>query len=150
MKKLYLLLLLPFVIYYGCTGGCTTSCTLESCSDLISGKYNYTMTDTSGTKLVEGIIYIKDYDNEKISGTYTKDKVYTENFAGFSSMKGSFSGNVEIKEKKAFLNLNPKLADNNIFINIEIKKDSLNGKWTFSNMRGAVSTGHFNAAKVKK
>lgn len=108
------------------------------------------MTDTSGSKLVEGILHIKDYDNEKISGTYTKDKVYSDNFPGFSSMKGSFSGNVDIKEKKAFLNLNPKLADNNIFINIEIKKDTLNGKWTFSNMTGAVSTGRFYAEKVKK
>jgi hypothetical protein len=150
MKKIYLLLLLPFVIYYGCGGGCTTTCTSESCSDLISGKYNYTMTDSSDTKLIEGVLSVKDHDNEKISGTYTKDKVYSDNFPGFSSMTGVFSGNVDVKEKKAFINTNPKIADYNVFINFEIKKDSLIGKWTFSTMSGRVSTGRFFAAKVKK
>jgi len=150
MKKLYLLLLLPLVIYYGCTGGCTTSCTLESCSDLISGKFNYTMLDSSDTKLLEGTLKINDYDNEKISGTYTKDKVYADNFPGYASMTGFFSGNVDVKEKKAFINTNPKLADNNIYINFEIKKDSLAGKWTYSTMLGKISTGKFLAVKVKK
>jgi len=150
MKKIYLLFLLPLVIYYGCTGGCTTTCTSESCSDLISGKYNYTMTDSSDVKLVEGILFVKDHDNEKISGTYTKDKVYNDNFPGFSSMMGAFSGNVDVKEKKAFINANPKIADYNVFMNFEIKKDSLIGKWTFSTMNGKISTGRFYAVKVKK
>jgi len=151
MKKIYLLLLLSFVVYYyGCSGGCTTSCTSETCSDLISGKYKYTMTDTSDAKLIEGILNIKDHDNERISGTYTKDKVYNDNFPGYSSLKGAFSGNVDIKEKKAFINANPKIADNNVFINFEIKKDSLIGRWTFSTMKGEITRGLFYANRIKQ
>lgn len=150
MKIFTLLIISLFVVYYGCTGGCSSSCTLESCSDLISGKYNYTLTDTTDSKLIEGIFNVKDYDNEKISGTYTIDKVFNDSFPGYKSMKGYFSGNVDIKERKAFINTNPKIADNNILINFEIKKDSLTGIWTYSTMRGAVAKGNFYAVKVKK
>jgi hypothetical protein len=150
MKKLYLFLLLPLLVYYGCSGGCTTTCTSESCSDLICGKYNYTLTDSADTKLIEGLLIVSDCDNEKISGTYSKDKVFNDSFPGFKSMKGFFSGNVDVKEKKAFINTNPKIADNNILINFEIKKDSLSGKWTFSTMRGTIAMGKFYAVKIKK
>jgi hypothetical protein len=150
MKKLFFLLLLPLVIYYGCAGGCTTTCTSESCSDLISGKYHFTMTDSIDNKLIEGTLNFTGYDNEKISGTYTKDVVLNDTFPGFSSMKGFFSGNVDLKEKKAFINTNPKIADNNIFINFEIKKDSLTGRWTFSTMKGTIAIGKFYAVKIKK
>lgn len=150
MKKLYLFLLLPLFIYIGCTGGCTTTCTSESCSDLISGKYKYTMTDSIDNKLVEGVFNFTDYDNEKISGTYTKDKVFNDSFPGFKSMRGFFSGNVDVNEKKAFINTNPKIADNNIFISVEIKKDSLAGRWSFSTIRGPIASGNFYASKIKK
>lgn len=150
MKILYLFLLLPLFVYYGCSGGCTTTCTSESCADLISGKYNYTMTDSAGEKLIEGVLSVTGHDNEKISGTYTKDKVFNDSFPGFKSMKGFFSGNVDVAEKKAFINTNPKIADNNIIINFEIKKDSLAGRWTFSTMRGTLATGNFYAVKIKK
>jgi len=150
MKKYFFLLLLPLVIYYGCCGSCSTTCTSELCSDLISGKYNYTMTDTLDNKLVEGVINFTGHDNEKISGTYTKDKVFDDTFPGYPSMKGFFSGNVDVKEKKAFINTNPKIADNNIFIKFEITKDSLAGRWTFSTMRGTVAVGKFYASKIKK
>ena len=150
MKKLYLLLLLPLVIYYGCSGGCTSSCTSESCSALLSGKYNYTMTDSSDNKLLEGIIKFTEFDNEKIGGIYTKEKIYNDSFPGYYSMKGSFSGTIDVTEKKVFVNANPKLADNNVFINFEIKKDSLIGKWTFSTMKGVAGNGRFFAVKIKK
>jgi hypothetical protein len=150
MKKIHILFLLPLLYYYACTGGCSTSCTSESCKDLICGKYYYTLSDSLDSKLVEGVINVSDCDGDKISGTYSKDKIYNDSFPGFKSMMGFFSGNVDVKEKKGFINTNPKLADNNIFLNFEIKKDSLAGKWTFSNMRGTVGRGSFYAVKVKK
>jgi hypothetical protein len=149
MKKLYFLLLLPLLYFYGCTGGCTTSCTSESCKDLICGKYYYTFSDSLDNKLVEGVINVSDCEGDKISGTYSKDKIHNDSFSGYSSLKGFFSGNVDVKEKKAFINLNPKIADNNIFVNVEIKKETLSGKWTYSTMRGKIGWGNFSAVKVK-
>jgi hypothetical protein len=108
------------------------------------------MTDTSDNKLVEGVINFTHYDNEKISGTYTKDKVFDDSFPGYVSMKGFFSGTVDIKEKKVLINANPKIADNNVFINLGVLKDSLAGRWTFSTMKGTVGTGNFYAVKIKK
>jgi hypothetical protein len=149
MKKLYILLLLPLIYYYGCTGGCTTNCGTE-CKDLICGKYYYTLSDSTDAKLIDGVINISDCDGEKIGGTYSKDKIYSDNFPGYKSLMGFFSGNVDTKEKKGFINLNPKLADNNFFLNFDIKKDSLAGKWTYSTMRGSIGRGYFYAVKVKK
>ncbi|MFA5404464.1 MAG: hypothetical protein WC358_05980 [Ignavibacteria bacterium] len=149
MKKLYFLLLLPLLYFYGCTGGCSTSCSSESCKDLVCGKYFYTMTDSVDNKLIEGVINISDCEGDKIGGTYSKDKIYNDNFLGFSSMTGFFSGNVKVNEKKASINTNPKIADNNIFIGFDIKNESLTGKWTFSTMRGKIGWGYFSAVKVK-
>lgn len=148
MKKIYFLLLLPVLYYFGCTGGCSTYCTTD-CKDLICGKYYYTISDSIDNKLVDGVINISDCEGDKISGTYSKDKIFSDSFPGYSSLKGFFSGNVDAKEKKAFINLNPKIADNNIFISIEINKENLKGKWTYSTMRGKIGTGSFSAVKVK-
>lgn len=148
MKKLYILLFLPLLYYYGCMGGCSTNCGTE-CRELIYGKYYYTISDSNDTKLIEGVINLSDIDGEKIGGTYSKDKIYNDDFPGYKSMQGFFSGNVDVKEKKGFINTNPKLADNNILLNFEIKKDTLVGKWTYSTMRGIVGRGSFYAVKVK-
>lgn len=150
MKKIYFLFLLPIIYFYGCMGGCTSSCSLESCKDLVCGKYYYTMLDSNDNKLIEGIINMSDCDGNQIGGTYSKDKIYNDNFPGYKSMLGFFSGNVDVKDKKGFINTNPKLADNNIFINFEIKKDSLTGKWTYTNLVGTIARGNFYAVKVTK
>ncbi|MCX6165363.1 MAG: hypothetical protein NTU73_11000, partial [Ignavibacteriae bacterium] len=88
MKKIYFLLLLPLLYYYGCTGGCSSYCSSESCKDLICGKYYYTLTDSIDNKLVEGVINISDCEGDKIGGTYSKDKIFNDSFPGYSSLKG--------------------------------------------------------------
>jgi len=107
------------------------------------------MLDSLDNKLVEGVLSINDFDKEKTSGTYSKDKVFNDSFPGFNSMKGFFNGKVDVKGKKVSINMNPKIADNNIFISCEIKKDSLIGKWIFSTMLGTSRTGKFYAKKSR-
>lgn len=148
MKKIYFLFLFPLIYYYGCTGGCSTSCSAD-CWDLICGKYYYTIYDSLDSKLVEGVINISDCVGNTIGGTYSKDKIYNDTFSGYASLKGFFNGNVDTKEKKANINLNPKISDNNIYINIDIKKESLTGKWTYSTMKGRFGSGKFLAVKIK-
>lgn len=148
MKKLYILLLFPLLYYYGCTGGCSSYCTAD-CKELICGKYYYTISDSLDNKLIDGVINFSDCDGNKIGGTYSKDKIYNDNFPGFSSLKGFFNGNADVKEKKAFINLNPLIADNNIFVNLEVNQNNLKGKWVFSTLRGKSGAGNFSAVKVK-
>lgn len=149
MKKIYFLLLLPFLYYFSQAAGCASSGTTEMCRDLIYGKYYYTMSDSLDNKLLEGVINVSDFEGNKIGGTYSKDKLYVDDFPGYTSMQGFFSGSVDIKGMKANINTNPKIADNNIFISIEINKESLTGKWTLSTMRGKIGNGKFSAVKVK-
>src|ERR1700674_4307971 len=83
-----------------------------------TGKYNFTMSDTTGKKLLEGTLDVKNYSNDKISGTYEFKKIYDDKFAGFNSMKGQFEGDINVADKKVFINTNPKIADSNIFWNL--------------------------------
>lgn len=149
MKNIYFLFLLTILYYLSQAAGCASSGTTEMCRDLIYGKYYYTMSDSLDNKLLDGVINVSDCEGNKIGGTYSKDKLYVDDFPGYTSMQGFFSGTIDIKGKKANINTNPKIADNNIFISIEINKESLTGKWTFSTMRGKIGNGNFSAVKVK-
>lgn len=105
------------------------------------GKYNFTMSDSTGKKLLEGILNVKTYTKDKITGTYDFTEIYNNRFPGFSSMNGEFEGNVNEIEKKVFINTNPKIADSNVFWNLLIKKNSLTGEWNYSTFRGSGTRG---------
>ena len=146
MKIITSLFLLLFFssVYYGCVNSGNTSVAL------LSGNYKYALTDSLNAKLVEGVITFKDFTDNKISGTYTKEKIMTGNFPGYSTMQGNFGGTFDAKENKGFINTNPKIADRNIFINFEIKNDSLTGEWSLSTMMGIQNHGNFYAVKMLK
>ena len=93
------------------------------------------MTDSSGGKILEGILNVSSYIDDKISGTYTFSKIYDNDFQGLSSMEGEFAGNISAPEKKVFINTNPKIADSNVFWNMTIRKNSVSGEWNFSVFR---------------
>lgn len=111
------------------------------------GKYNFTMSDSTGKKLLEGTLDVKTYSDDKISGSYEFKKIYDNKFPGFTSMAGQFDGNVNNIEKKIFINTNPKIADSNVFWNLVIKSSSLSGEWSYSTLRGTVSKGKVKITK---
>jgi hypothetical protein len=63
---------------------------------------------------------------------------------------GKFSGVIDEKNKKAFVNLNPRISDNNAFLRFDIKENELNGTWEKSTMMGIKEKGGFVATKVKE
>lgn len=101
------------------------------------GKYRFTMSDSSGTTLLDGVLTVKSYEKDQITGTYTFTKIHDDGFAGFTSMSGEFSGSVNSAEKIVFINTNPKVADSNVFWKMKIKKSGLFGNWNYSIFRGA-------------
>jgi hypothetical protein len=109
-----------------------------------AGKYKFSMTDSTGKKLADGSLNVKTYSGNDISGTYEFTNIYVKDFPGLSAMDGEFSGTVNKAEKRVFINTNPKIADSNVFWNLDIKKSSLSGEWVYSVFRG---TG--NKGKVK-
>ncbi|MEO8447285.1 MAG: hypothetical protein ABI528_07295 [bacterium] len=126
--------------------GCSTSYD-ESAFTLGVGNYKFTMTDSTGNKLAEGNLVIKTYKNTDISGTYEFTNIFQNDFRGLSAMDGEFSGTVNKTEKRVFINTNPRIADSNVFWNMDIKKSSLNGDWIYSMFRG---TGNKGKVKIFK
>ena len=51
-------------------------------------------------------------------------------------------------KKKAFINLNPAISDNNVFLRFDIKDNELIGTWEKSTMMGIKDRGGFTATKV--
>lgn len=139
MKNLFycLLISIPVCAFIsGCSSGNS-----DSSFKLEKGEYNFVMNDSNKIKLADGIINIKSYSKDKISGTYEFTKKYKD-FDGFDVMNGEFSGEISKAENKVFINTNPKIADSNVFWNLEFKKSGLTGSWVHSVFRGNASRGY--------
>ena len=120
------------IIYYGCSCGCPVP-TEEEITNKVMGKgeYNLVMEDSSGVKILDGVLKVVKAGKNAISGSYSLTKVYMENFPGLYSMKGVFSGSVDSSSNKVFINTNPKVADNNVTLNLEQKNNKFEGYWTY-------------------
>lgn len=130
-----------FLIFIIVAAGCGSSYE-ETNFTFGVGKYKFTMSDSTGKKLAEGTLNVKTYDSKnEISGTYDFTKIYQKDFPGLSVMDGEFGGNVNKTQKRVFINTNPKIADNNVFWNLDIKKSSLSGEWVHSVFRGTSNKG---------
>ncbi len=115
-----------------CSGG---SDKVNSIGYLSKGQYDFVMYDSTGKKVSEGILDVKSYSESKISGSYNFTKVIEE-FAGYQSMsKDEFTGNVNKTEKMVLINTNPTIADNNVFFNLKIESNSLEGEWYYTASR---------------
>jgi hypothetical protein len=144
MKYFYytaLFLLLIYVI--SCSGSKYTPAALKT------GEYSFSMSDSSGNTLVEGEMKLDTNADGIIYGTYNFTNKYVTNFPGFSTMTGSCEGTYVRSEGLVHLNMNPKVADANVFIGAKIYRSSLAGEWSFSTFRGVKTIGKF-VAKIKE
>ena len=150
MKKSNFVILSIFFVY-AVVSGCQGSKT-DSEKRTLKGKYNFTLSDTLNMMLAEGTAEILKHENKIISGNYKVTAMYAEDPYGLSNLdkEGNFEGQADESSGKLFINMNPKLADNNVFLNLEWKKDTLAGTWTHSTMTGVKAKGNFRAVKVKK
>jgi hypothetical protein len=146
MIKAYMYVI-AFLIF---ASGCTSSSD-DSTFTFGKGSYNFVMYDSTGKKvMIKGIMKVAAYQGDKISGTLEYTTVYDENFSGYSSMSKEFEGNVIKKEKKVWINTNPRIADSNVFWNMIIGKSSMNGEWSYSMFRGAGSKGKIKVTQIKE
>jgi len=143
-KILYLVLMVFSVMYFGCVGNDS-----QTSSKVLADNYKYSFFDTSGNSFIEGKMKLL-ASGERLTGEYTVDTSFGDRPSGFSSLPGILSGNINTKEMAVFLNLNPKIADNNIFVYASLVQDSLNGYWVQSTMVGIKAKGDFRAVKIKQ
>jgi hypothetical protein len=137
----FLYLIVICISIADCSGGNSKQ---NSIGYLSRGSYDFTMYDTTGSKVAEGSLIVKSFKDNKIRGEYSFTKVHQE-FDGYKSMnKGEFTGKVNSEEKMALINTNPLQADNNVFFNLKIESSSLKGDWYYT-----VSRRVSNSARVE-
>jgi hypothetical protein len=116
----------------------------------VIGNFDYKMTDSSGNMLASGIMTVNYLKGQNLSGNYTITKNPDYSFDGSSTMNdGAFSGTYEDSASIVFFNMNPKMADANVFIYAKDYTDSLKGYWNYSTFRGNKTGGFYSAKRVK-
>ena len=127
MFKANLLCFLILALIMGCSGS------PKSESGII-GDYEFTMYDSSNSKIAIGNLTIQSHVGEKVIGTYQFTDLISE-FSGYGTMRGKFDGKVNESEKMILINTNPGAADNNIYFNVKIEKNKLEGEWYYTGFR---------------
>lgn len=142
MKKKIFGCFLFLIIVYGCSSN-------SQSSDFTfgTGTYNFKMSDSLGNPIVDGILIVKSNTDNKISGTYEFKNISQKDFPSLTVMDGEFSGDINTKEKRVFINTNPRIADSNVFWYLDFKKSSLSGDWIHSTFRGSSSKGKIKITK---
>lgn len=130
--------------------GCGSSDKVIRKHKFVKGEFSYVMTDSAGIQLVNGKLKVDYLKEKKLSGSYTAIKDPTVRFGGDETLNGgSFTGYYNDSLSIVSFNMNPMIADANIFINATDYTDSLKGDWYFSTFRGKKSGGFFLAKRLK-
>jgi len=111
--------------------------------------YSYELTDSSGNKLAEGKMKTRIYTEPDFTGTFTSAKLTEDNPLSILSADGKLTGTLDEKNKKAFINMNPGIADDNVFLRFTVSESTLDGTWERSGMTGIKGKGIFKATKIK-
>ena len=145
MKRTYsLLLLIASLVLASCSGQ-----SVEKSDPVISkSDYNFTMYDSNNVRVAVGLFEIENLSSTESSGKYSFTKVITE-FEGYGNMKGGkFTGKINNKEKMMLVNTNPGQADRNVFFNLNIKKNPVEGTWYFTGFRNNSKPGKVKLNKI--
>jgi len=116
---------------------------------LQTGNYSFVVTDSLGKHLVEGDLILNRTELNRVYGSYEVTKKYVDKLPGMSMSKGIFEGTYDSIKGLVSLNLNPKMADANIFVTARIYRTSLAGEWIYSTILGTRGRGNFVAEKVE-
>jgi hypothetical protein len=144
-KFFYFIFFVAVIIFcYSCSGSHDSDYNNKH-TKFMKGDYDFSFSDSLGTKLVEGTLTI-DSNSASFTGRYDiTQKDTTVSMPGMTMMKGSLNGTYSRKDNSLFINMNPKLADANIFIKGKVYKNSLIGDWSYSTMMGVKKSGSFIA-----
>ena len=148
MKKIITLSFITLfsLLYFSC--GSNSDNVLHPLINIdVPDSYYFEMMNSDNAKILDGILKIENITEADVSGSYTISNVYDKTFPGLSSLGGKFTGQRKKSDNWLSLNLNPKIADNNIFVNLTVMKYYLMGSWVQSGMTGVSLRGAFNSYK---
>ena len=114
------------------------------------GKYNFFFFDTANSKKCDGNLTLENAYPNKIFGKYNVVNRNQDTIPGFNYNKGYYEGTTTDKGNTIFLNMNPKIADANLFVNANVVGDSIVGTWNFSTLKGIQDRGIFKAGLIRE
>jgi hypothetical protein len=115
--------------------GLLCACTGNNPSVTETEAYTFTMYDSLNSVIAKGVMEVDERINEKLSGTYSFTSVITE-FTGYGAMKkGKFTGKINKEENMILIDTNPGVADNNVYFNVKVWQDRLEGDWYYTGLR---------------
>lgn len=129
------------IILFSCS-----SSNVDSSKKFSAGKYNCIFTDSLDSKVVEGEMTI-DSVGLNFIGIYKTTKTVNADYPGVSHMSGEFQGGFNETSKLYGFNMNPKVADANVFVTAKWINGKLKGTWTYSTMMGIRAKGNFEAVR---
>jgi len=116
----------------------------QSAPDSPIGVYQYTGYDKAGKRIVEGSLEITSLDDANhLKGTWQLKPVGNADKIGPQTGSGTFVGDVD--KDTVRINLNPNMADNNVYLSGKIERNRIQGDWSFSGFAGVISQGKFEA-----
>jgi hypothetical protein len=135
------LLLCAALVLYSCSSSKDNSGIVPQ-----TGDYSFTISNDAGSKLIDGTLTILNAADGKVDGSYKNSTVYDSTFTAYNLLRGGkFSGTYKSNGDIGF-NMNPRLADNNVYIGAKLIGDNISGNWTNTTMTGVKSTGKFSAS----
>jgi len=132
--------IVSLLIFFGLCG-CGSSFKQKSDLSFSTGDYYFNMLDSNGNKIASGKFSITSISDNTATGLYKFENKYINDFSAFEVMSGEFNGQLDTEKKTLWMNTNPKISDNKVFINITAGKFSYIGEWRYSTMRGIQNWG---------
>jgi hypothetical protein len=112
-----------------------------------TGSYTYTSYDSSGVAVVTGWFKMSYSDSTRVTGEWRFEQIAESHPSGPQVGDGELVGFIDHDD--VMINLNPEMADNNVFLHGQIVEDSLKGTWTWSTFIGPTTGGRLIAVKKK-
>lgn len=111
------------------------------------GTFDYVAFDSDGARVLEGRLVLNVGEDGSVTGSWEIDwapGADQNTVVGPQVGNGSLVGNVT--DGDLFANLNPQIADNNVFLRGTYVGNQIAGAWDYSTLAGS-TVGDFTAAK---
>lgn len=115
-------------------------------TDTPAGSYQYTARDSSGVAVVTGSFTLTPSDSDHYSGEWHFKQIHESIAVGPQLGDGELQAGMQ--DDVLWINLNPNMVDNNVFLHGTITDGTYSGMWEWSTFIGPTTGGKFEAAKL--
>lgn len=148
----YILLSITLIFIFLSQGCKNVDCSLDKIDQYFlkaGSTYSFKMSDENYKPIAEGKIFISNKQRLNISGTYTVDSTYRNDYPGISNMKGEFTAKENEDDNTVTLNTNPKISDKNIIFEFNLRLNKIDGRWYCMTPQGRIAEGILTGIKIK-